>query len=126
MAKITQSLDDITGDVLPNGTPTTLVSISDPRNEYPPFEIDLSDYSVKALLKAVEKYRKAGREVAAPTTRSTSATDAEEAKAARAWAISTNLQPPVSERGAVPQRAIDAYREFLAADDGNAAPEKGE
>lgn len=114
MAKITQSLDDVTGDVLPQGTPTTLVSITDPRNEFPPFEIDLSDDSFKKLLSAVEKYRKVGREVTAPTTRNTSATDAEEAKAARSWAIASGLQPPVSERGAVPQRAIDAYRAFLA------------
>jgi hypothetical protein len=35
MAKITQSLDDINGDVLPEGTPTTTVTITDPRNGNP-------------------------------------------------------------------------------------------
>ena len=117
MAKITQSLDDLTGDVLPDGTPTTTVTISDPRNEHPPFEIDLSDDSLKALLKAVDKYRVKGREVHPPTLRESVTADKEArefAAAARQWAILSNLQPAVSERGAVPQRALDAYREHLA------------
>jgi hypothetical protein len=79
MAKITQSLDDMSGDVLPEGTPTTTVTITDPRNSNPPFEIDLSDDSLKALLKAVERFRVKGREVTPPTVRN-SATDAQEAK----------------------------------------------
>jgi hypothetical protein len=112
MAKITQSLDDMTGDVLPEGTPTTTVTITDPRNPNLPFEIDLSDDSFKALTKALERFRVKGRDVSPNLPRSSSA-DAEEAKAARSWAIASGLQPPVSERGAVPQRAIDAYREFL-------------
>jgi hypothetical protein len=113
MAKITQSLDDMSGDVLPEGTPTTTVTITDPRNSNPPFEIDLSDDSLKALLKAVERFRVKGREVTPPTVRN-SATDAQEAKLARAWAMTYAPELKVAPQGAVPKRAIDAYRDHLS------------
>lgn len=117
MAQSIVFTDDVTGETLPEGTPTTRVTITDPRNEYPPFEIDLSDTSLKALLKAVEKYRLKGREVTRPSLRKSLTdddADREFAKAARQWAIVHNVQPTVSDRGAVPQRALDAYREHLA------------
>jgi hypothetical protein len=113
MAKITQSLDDMSGDVLPEGTPTTTVTITDPRNGNPPFEIDLSDDSLKALLKAVERFRVKGREVTPPTVRN-SATDAQEAREARAWAMAHRPDLKVAAQGAVPKRAIDAYRDHLS------------
>jgi hypothetical protein len=113
MAKITQSLDDMSGDVLPEGTPTTTVTITDPRNSNPPFEIDLSDDSLKALLKAVERFRVKGREVTPPTVRN-SATDAQEAREARAWAMAHRPDLKVAAQGAVPKRAIDAYRDHLS------------
>lgn len=120
MATVQLTTDDVTGETLTEGTPTTTVTISDPRNEYPPFEIDLSDTSLKALVKAVEKYRLKGREVTRPSLRK-SITDDDAARKfaqeARAWAIAHNVQPTVSDRGAVPQRALDAYREHLARQD---------
>jgi len=118
MAQITTTLDDLTGDALPADTPTTRVTIDDPRNPNAPrFEIDLSDDSFKGLLKAVEKYRVKGREYHPPTLRQSITGDSEArqfAADARQWAIATNLQPPVASVGAVPQRALDAYREHLA------------
>jgi hypothetical protein len=117
MAQITTTLDDLTGESLPEDTPTTRVTIQDPRNPNPAFEIDLSDDSLKGLLKAIEKYRVKGREVTPPSLRESITQDKEArefAAAARQWAIASNLQPPVAERGAVPQRALDAYREHLA------------
>jgi hypothetical protein len=116
MAKITQSLDDMSGDVLPEGTPTTTVTITDPRNSNPPFEIDLSDDSLKALLKAVERFRVKGRALdpAARNSARNSATDAQEAKLARAWAMTYAPELKVAPQGAVPKRAIDAYRDHLS------------
>lgn len=121
MAKSIVLTDDVTGETLTEGTPTTTVTISDPRNEYPPFEIDLSDTSLKALLKSVEKYRLKGRAVTERQSLRKSITDDDAARKfaqeARAWAIAHNVQPTVSDRGAVPQRALDAYREHLARQD---------
>jgi hypothetical protein len=115
MAKITQSLDDMSGDVLPEGTPTTTVTITDPRNGNPPFEIDLSDDSLKALLKAVERFRVKGRALdpAARNSVRNSAADATEAREARAWAMAHRPELKVASQGAVPKRAIDAYRVHL-------------
>ena len=112
MASITLRTDDITGETLPDDTPTTTLRINDPRGDVS-VALDLSDTSFKALLKAAQKYIDKG----APITTSKVTTDEtarQFAQEARQWAIATNLQPPVSERGAVPQRALDAYREHLA------------
>jgi hypothetical protein len=113
MAKVTYSADDLNGETLPDGNPTTTVTIADPRNGNPPFEIDLSDDSLKALLKAVERFRVKGREVTPPTVRN-SATDAQEAREARAWAMAHRPDLKVAAQGAVPKRAIDAYRDHLS------------
>jgi Lsr2 protein len=128
MASITTTLDDMTGDALPADTPTTLVTIRDPRNPNAAFEIDLSDDSFKGLLKAVEKFRVKGRDYTPPTLRQSITGDSEArefAAKARQWAIATNLQPPVSDRGAVPQRALDAYREHLANSEQEQEQEQG-
>ena len=46
MAQITLNTDDLTGENLPDGTPTTVVTITDPRwVDGPSFEIDLSHTS---------------------------------------------------------------------------------
>ena len=114
MAQITTTLDDITGESLPADTPTTTLRINDPRGDVS-IALDLSDTSFKALLKAVDKYVQKGREITPPSKSVTTDAEAREfARAARQWAIASNLQPAVSERGAVPQHALDAYREWLA------------
>jgi len=114
MATHTIRTDDITGENLPDDTPTTTLRINDPRGDVS-VALDLSDTTFKALLKAVDKYVNKGAPITAAKVASTTDADARQfAAAARAWAIATNLQPPVSERGAVPQRALDAYREHLA------------
>ena len=116
MATITSRLDDLNGEVLPEDTPTTTLRINDPRGDVS-IRLDLSDTSFKGLLKAVDKYVSKGQAITpAPSLKGTT-TDTEArrfAQEARSWAIATNLQPPVSERGAVPQRALDAYRAHLA------------
>lgn len=119
MAQITNTIDDLTGESLPVDTPTTTVRINDPRwadlTGLPgSFSLDLSDASFKRLLKALELFAKKATPLTTSTTRTTTDEDARRfAAAARQWAIATNLQPSVSERGAVPQRALDAYREHL-------------
>ena len=112
MATIQLRTDDLTGDALPEDTPTTRIYVEDARGDVS-VEIDLSDTSFKALQRALDKYVSKARPITHPQSK-TVATDATEAAEARKWAIATNLQPPVSERGAVPKRAIDAYRAFLA------------
>lgn len=119
MAQITQSLDDLTGEVLPQDTPTTTIRINDPRGDVS-VALDLSDTSFKSLVKALEKFVSKGRPIAtasAMVKTTTNETARRFAQEARQWAIATNLQPPVSDKGAVPQRALDAYREHLAQQD---------
>ena len=124
MASITIRTDDLTGENLPEDTPTTTIRINDPRwtelTDLPAgVSMDLSDTSVKTLIKALEKFARKGTPITATSIKSTTDEDARKfAKDARTWAIITGLQPPVSDRGAVPQRALDAYREHLAQQDG--------
>ena len=112
MATITTNVDDLTGDTLPEGNPTTRITVVDPRGPVS-VELDMSDTTYKGLLKALEKYVSKGREVT-PQKVTTDTEAREFASEARKWAIANGVQPPVSERGAVPQRALDAYREHLA------------
>lgn len=113
MASIILRTDDITGETLPDGNPTTTVTLTDERESWT-FEIDLSDDSFKGLVKALGKYSAKGRTVTptSPNSEKDSAA-AEEAKEARAWAIANRPDLNVSERGAVPKRAIVAYRAHL-------------
>lgn len=113
MATISLRTDDITGDTLPEDTPTTTITVQDPRGPIT-VEIDLSDDSYKGLLSALKKYVTKGREVATPAPRSILGADATEAAAARAWAIAERPDLNVKERGAVPKHAIVAYRAHLA------------
>lgn len=113
MASITLRTDDINGETLPDDTPQTTLRINDPRGDVS-VRLDLSDTSFKALLKAVQKYADKGAPITTLSKTTTDETARQFAQDARQWAIASNLQPPVSERGAVPQRALDAYREHLA------------
>jgi hypothetical protein len=120
MATIQLRTDDITGETLPEDTPTTRLYIEDPRGDVS-IEIDLSDASFKALQKAVDKIVSKGR----PITGSKLPNDgkaAVEATRARAWAIAHRPDLKVKEKGAVPKAAIVAYREHLAGLDENGNP----
>jgi hypothetical protein len=64
----------------------------------------------------VERFRVKGREVTPPTVRNSS-TDAAEAREARAWAMAHRPDLKVAAQGAVPKRAIDAYRDHLLRSD---------
>lgn len=112
MATIQLRTDDLTGDTLPEDTPTTRLFIEDPRGDVS-IEIDLSDASFKALQKAVDKIVSKGRPVEAPAPKKVG-DDATEAAAARAWAIAERPDLNVKERGAVPKHAVVAYRAHLA------------
>lgn len=113
MASITLRTDDMTGETLPDDTPQTTLRINDPRGDVS-VQLDLSDTSFKALLKAVQKYADKGAPIASLAAKGTTDDTARQfAREARQWAIATNLQPTVSERGAVPQHALDAYRNYL-------------
>lgn len=114
MAQITTNVDDLTGETLPADNPTTRLFIEDERGDVS-IEIDLSDTSFKALQKVLTKYVEKGRPYVSPLDRkrSTGTTDASEAKLARAWAIAERPDLNVKERGAVPQAAIEAYRDHL-------------
>jgi hypothetical protein len=111
MATVSLTTDDLTGEPLPEGTPTTRITIDDPRGPIS-VEVDLSDTSFKGLQKALDKILSKARPVTTPRT-GTLGADATEARAARAWAIAERPDLKVSERGAVPKAAIVAYRAHL-------------
>lgn len=128
MAKVQLTTDDMTGDTLPDGTPTTTVTIDDPRNEHPPFEIDLSDDSLKGLLKAIEKYRVKGTAVQPRSLRDAITGDPEAkrfAAEARQWALAQPASAglKVSPVGKVSQAVLDAYSDHLSASEGHASEE---
>lgn len=112
MATISLRTDDLTGDTLPEDTPTTTITIDDPRGPIA-VEVDLSDQSFKGLQKALDKIVSKARPITPPPTRKVG-DDATEAAAARAWAIAERPDLNVKERGAVPKHAIVAYRAHLA------------
>lgn len=110
MATIQLRTDDLNGETLPEDTPTTRIYVEDGR-EHVSIEIDLSDDSFKTLLKALNKYASKGRPILPEKKAKPSGTNTEAAMA-RAWAL-TQPDIQVSERGAVPNRVLEAYREFL-------------
>lgn len=112
MASITLRTDDLTGETLPDGTPTTTITVDDPRGPIS-VEVDLSDTSFKGLQKALDKIVAKSRPVT-PSRTGTLGADATEARAARAWAIAERPDLKVNERGAVPKAAIVAYRAHVA------------
>ena len=116
MATITQRTDDITGDILPEETPTTRIYVEDPRGDVS-VEIDLSEVSFKGLEKALSKYTAKARPIT-PAQSKSGSTDATEAAAARAWGLAhPDLLPDgvkANERGKVSGAVIDAYRAFIA------------
>lgn len=111
MAQITLNTDDLTGETLPDGTPTTTILINDERNTIA-VEIDLSDASFKKLYDAVQKFASKGRAITPPQKR-TAATGSTEAADARAWALAHRPDLNVKERGAVPTAVLVAYRAHL-------------
>ena len=120
MATIQLRTDDITGETLPDETPTTRITVNDPRVDIS-IEIDLSDDSAKKLVAALKRYTDKGREIAPPAPARLGA-DATESAAARAWAIAERPDLNVKERGAVPKAAIVAYRAHLANTDQEETP----
>lgn len=119
MATIQLTTDDLTGETLPEGNPTTRIVIDDPR-ALTAIEIDLSDDSVKALLKALSKYTSKGRELVMPEPKKATTPNTEAAKA-RAWAQSHRPDLQVADKGAVPTAALEAYREHVASLEGHAS-----
>jgi len=111
MATISLRTDDITGETLPEETPTTRIYIEDPRGDVS-IEIDLSDASFKKLQTAVDKIVSKGRPITATQTGKLGG-NATEAADARAWAIAHRPDLNVKEKGAVPKAAIVAYRAHL-------------
>ena len=111
MATISLRTDDITGETLPEDTPTTRLYIEDPRGDVS-IEIDLSDASFKALQKAVDKIVSKGRPITVPQSGKLGG-NATEAADARQWAITHRPDLNVKEKGAVPKAAIVAYRAHL-------------
>ena len=126
MATISLRTDDITGETLPEDTPTTRLYIEDARGDVS-IEIDLSDESFKKLQKAVAIFTKDGRPITA-TQSGKLATSGTEAADARAWAIAHRPDLNVKEKGAVPKAAIVAYRAHLdnLSDDENAGSTEAE
>lgn len=115
MATITTRTDDLSNEALPDNTPTTRITIDDPRwtaEVGRTFELDLNDTSFKALQKALDKIVGKARPVT-PVKSGTLGSDATEAKAARAWAIANRPDLKVSDRGQVPKAAIVAFRAHL-------------
>lgn len=111
MATVSLTTDDLTGETLPEGTPTTRITIDDPRGPIS-VEIDLSDTSFKGLQKALDKILSKAR-IVTPPRAGTLGADATEAAEARKWALAFRPELNVKERGAVPKAAIVAYRAYL-------------
>jgi hypothetical protein len=111
MASITLRTDDMTGETLPDDTPTTTITVTDPRGSIS-VEVDLSDTSFKGLQKALDKIVSKSRPVTPPAPRKLGDNHTEAAEA-RAWAIATRPDLSVKEKGAVPKAAIVAYRAYL-------------
>ena len=115
MASITLRTDDMTGETLPDETPSTRIYVEDPRGNVS-VEIDLSDTSFKALLKALDKYTQKARPITLPK-KAKPATDSTEASEARKWALANpDLLPEgviAKERGMVPGRIYAAWRAHL-------------
>ena len=112
MATITTRQDDMNGETLPDNTPTTQITINDPRwtaEVGATFELDLSDTSFKALQKALDKIVAKARPSSPPPARKLG-DDPTEAARARAWAIAERPDLNVKEKGAVPKAAIVAFR----------------
>jgi hypothetical protein len=103
--------DDLTGDTLPEGTPTTRIFVDDPRGNVS-VEIDLSDTSFKGLQKALDKILAKARPYT-PTQKAKATGAATEAAEARAWAMAHRPDLNVKDRGQVPTVALEAYREYL-------------
>lgn len=112
MATQTVRTDDLTGESLPDDTPTTRIFVEDPRGDVS-VEIDLSDTSFKGLQKALDKVLSKARPTTV-VTRTKSPTDATEAAEARKWAMAERPDLKVKDKGAVPHKALEAYREHLA------------
>jgi hypothetical protein len=105
MATRTLRVDDLDNTVeLPQDNPTTRLSLVDPREGFT-ITIDLSDTNFKSLVKALEKFRKAGTEVTHKTPNSTS--NASENAEIRSWALANGHE--VNERGALPRKVKEAY-----------------
>lgn len=103
--------DDLTGDVIPEEIPPTRIYVEDSR-ENVSIELDLTDVNLKDLIhKALAKYVKAGRPIAA-TTAERKSNDPSEAAKARAWALAQPAEAglKVAERGMVSKAVIEAYR----------------
>lgn len=111
MATVQLTTDDMTGETLPQGTPTTRIYVEDPRGDVS-VEIDLSDTSFKGLQKALDKILAKARPITPPTPKKVG-DNATEAALARAWAIAERPDLDVKERGQVPKAVIVAYRAHL-------------
>ena len=127
MATVQLRTDDITGETLPDDTPTTRLYIEDPRGDVS-VEIDLSDTSFKSFIAGESKFALSkilanARPVTVPQKK-TLGTNATETSKARAWAISHRPDLNVSPNGRVANDVIVAYRAYLdnAPVEDNSAP----
>jgi hypothetical protein len=106
MATRTLRVDDLDNTVeLPADNPTTRISVVDPRDGFS-VTVDLSDTNFKALVKALDKFRRAGTEVAHKTS-TASKSDPNLNAEIRVWALANGHE--VKDRGALPQSVKDAY-----------------
>lgn len=113
MALVSHRVDDLDNSVLPEDHPLTTLTVTDAREGSFSVQLDLSEANFKALLKAVEKYRKVGSEpVITPRDKATSnggasAEERERNAAIRKWAKDQGEK--VSDRGALPKEVKDKY-----------------
>jgi len=113
---------DLTGENLPEDTPTTRIFIEDARNDVS-VELDLSDAAFKGFLSGESKYAlskvlAASRPYVDPPTPTKAKTKPSgtntEGRDAREWAHTHRPDLNVSDRGQVPNRVLKAYREHLS------------
>lgn len=113
MARKTQIFleDDLTGDLLEEGTGETVAFSLDGTT----YEIDLSEDNAQELRDALSRYTAAARKVAPAGRRSAASTNSRRASgggrsdtaAIREWARTNGHE--VSERGRIPRTVLEAY-----------------
>lgn len=100
-------VDDLTGDVLPDGEGQTISFALDGTS----YEIDLSKKNADSLRKDLKRYvdasRKVGRTQSAGRRSSSSGRARQDTTAVRAWARENGHQ--ISERGRIPSAVAEAY-----------------
>lgn len=96
-------VDDLTGEVLPDGQAQTVSFALDGTS----YEIDLNKDNADALRQVFKRYVEAGRKLGRQSGRGTRARARQDTAVIRTWARENGHN--VSERGRIPSAIVEAY-----------------